>query len=86
MAFRNLLILPQTYLSLYRDVKRQKKYVEKILGPIISEAVATNDGSLDEDDFNKIRNYYGFGVPAIVGEGICSLRGQKMTETESRER
>jgi hypothetical protein len=42
----------------------------------------TNDGSLDEEDFRKITEYYGFGVPAIVGEGFCTLRGKKMSKRE----
>lgn len=41
-----------------------------------------NDGSLDEEDFQKIRGYYGFGVPAIVGEGFCTLRGSNMSSKE----
>jgi len=45
-------------------------------------AYENNDGSLDQEDFTKIRNYYGFGVPAIVGEGFCTLRGEKMALEE----
>lgn len=49
---------------------------------MIREAAINNDGSLDEEDFKKIRTYYGFGVPAIVGEGFCTLRGKPMLERE----
>lgn len=48
----------------------------------IREAMANNDGTLDEEDFQKIRGYYGFGVPAIVGEGFCTLRGKPMSTNE----
>jgi len=82
MHLKNLSILPSTYISILRDVKRQRKFVKEILEADIADAAADNDGSLDEEDFNKIRGYYGFGVPAIVGEGFCTLRGAKMTQTE----
>lgn len=82
MQLKNLSILPSAYLSLLRDVKRQRHFVKKILEADIAKASASNDGSLDEEDFNKIRGYYGFGVPAIVGEGFCTLRGQGMSREE----
>jgi len=74
--------LPSTYFSLLRDVKRQGRFVKSVLEPEITEADEKNDGSLDEEDFAKIRGYYGFGVPAIVGEGFCTLRNYKMTQAE----
>ncbi|HSG67898.1 MAG TPA: class 1 isoprenoid biosynthesis enzyme [Bacteroidales bacterium] len=64
------------------DVARQKAFVNKVIENDIVTAINTNDGTLDEEDFSKIRDYYGFGVPAIVGEGICSLRGQAMSHEE----
>jgi hypothetical protein len=63
-------------------VKRQRKFVRRVLDPAIAEASMHNDGSLDEEDFDKIRGYYGFGVPAIVGEGFCTVRGAGMTQQE----
>ena len=70
------------YYSLYGDVQRQRAFVKKVLEDEIRKAKSGNDGTLDEDDFNKIRNYYGFGVPSIVGEGICTLRGRPMSDME----
>ncbi len=40
------------------------------------------DGSLEEDDFVKITDYYGLAVPAILGEGFCALRGIPMAAQE----
>lgn len=82
MNLKNLYILPSAYHSLYRDVKRQKRFLNAVIEPEIALARKNNDGSLDEEDFGKIRSYYGFGVPAIVGEGICTLRGKPMNERE----
>lgn len=82
MQVSNLIKLIPTYSKLLRDARRQKKFVNAVLEPIIREASNNNDGSLDEDDFKKIRTYYGFGVPAIVGEGFCTLRGKAMMERE----
>ncbi len=82
MQTLNLIKLFPTYSRLARDVRRQKKFVQAVLEPMIREAAINNDGSLDEEDFKKIRSYYGFGVPAIVGEGFCTLRGKPMLERE----
>ena len=82
MKLKNLFILTSTYITLLRDVKRQRKFVGSVLEADIADAAKRNDGTLDEEDFAKIRGYYGFGVPAIVGEGFCTLRGAKMTQTE----
>ena len=82
MGIRNLSILIPTYSALRRDVKRQRRFIHSVIEPEIEYALKTNDGSLDGEDFDKIRNYYGFGVPAIVGEGFCTLRGKPMNERE----
>jgi len=82
MQIKNLLNLPATYFCMLRDVKRQKAFVKRVLESDISIAMDNDDGTLDEEDFKKIRGYYGFGVPAIVGEGFCTLRGKKMSTTE----
>jgi len=79
---KNLYILPSAYHSLFRDVKRQKRFLKAVIEPEINNAIENNDGSLDEEDFRKIRSYYGFGVPAIVGEGFCTLRGKPMNKRE----
>ncbi len=82
MHLNRLIHLIPTYLQLLRDVKRQKTFVNYHLHPEIEKARKNNDGTLDEEDFKKITSYYGFGVPAIVGEMFCTLRGQKMYEKE----
>jgi len=82
MIIRNLISLFPTYYAMYWDVKRQKRFVQAVIEPEIASARSGNDGTLDEEDFQKIRSYYGFGVPAIVGEGICTLHGRQMSSRE----
>lgn len=41
-----------------------------------------NDGSLTEAQFNKITSYYAMGVPAILGDSLCILRGSPMSIKE----
>ncbi len=82
MHLNRLIHLIPIYLQLYNDVKRQKAFIKEYLVSEIDAARKTNDGSLDEEDFKKITSYYGFGVPAIVGEMFCTLRGKKMSEKE----
>jgi len=64
-------------------MKQQKAFVASYLEPIIAEAKLSNDGSLDDDDFKKVK-LYGLTIPAMLGEAFCVLRGQKMTENERK--
>jgi len=48
----------------------------------LAEFKNNNDGSLTPQDLKKITNYYGLGVPGILGELFCMLRGKPMTENE----
>jgi hypothetical protein len=82
MPAKNLVSLIPAYSGLLADVRKQKKYMRRELLPEIEAARSHNDGSLDEEDFKKITNYYGFGVPAIVGEGFCTLREKPMSMRE----
>jgi len=71
-----------TYSALLRDVSRQKRFIRELLLPELRDAMKNNDGTLDDEDIKKITDYYGFGVPAIVGEGFCTLRGYPMNKSE----
>ena len=78
----NALRTPHTLFTLIRNVKRQKKFLQKNLHAELEAAKKSNDGSLDSSDFKKITGYYGLSVPAILGEAICVLRGNKMSLKE----
>ena len=68
--------------SLVSYVNHQKKFIKKNISPLLSEAVKSNDGSLNENDLKKITGYYGLTVPAVLGEAFCTLRRKPMTEKE----
>jgi hypothetical protein len=82
MTIGNLIRLIPTYRALYMDVHRQKDFIREVLLPDLMAAGNNNDGTLDEEDFRKIKEYYGLGVPAIVGEMFCTLRGTPMSRRE----
>ncbi len=82
LKLNSLLDFIPVYNSLLKDVNHQRKFLNFHILPIIDKYRSENDGTLDEEDFTKIMKYYGFGVPSIVGEFICTLRGQPMTEKE----
>ncbi|MEA3477437.1 MAG: hypothetical protein U9R60_04600, partial [Bacteroidota bacterium] len=71
-----------TFASMLCDFRKQRRFIRQVLENDIREAAISNDGTLDNKDFKKIRHYYGFGVPAIVGENFCTLRGIKMLPAE----
>ena len=80
--FKRLAYFFTIYTSMLGDFRRQRQFLKKNIEPKLSDYSQKNDGSLDKEDFHKIMKYYGFGVPAIVGEGFCTLRGKRMTENE----
>lgn len=78
----NIIALPFLHRSLKRGLKVQKRFMQKTIEADIEEIKKIQDGSLTEKDFKKITGYYGFAVPAILGEGFCMLRGIEMTTKE----
>jgi len=69
---------------LVQQLRAQQNYINNHLEPILRHATQQNDGSLDPNDFKKIRDYYALFVVAIVGENYCRLRGSKMLEKERK--
>ncbi len=74
--------LTQGIFSVTRQLAKQRKFIDKHIAPILTDAASHNDGTLNETDFKKITHYYGWAVPAILGEAFCSLRGDNMSITE----
>ncbi len=68
--------------SVTQQLRTQRKFLTNFVAPILTEARLQNDGTLDESDFKKITHYYGWAVPAILGEAFCALRGTEMSLTE----
>lgn len=79
---KNIYYVPPTVNTLLKNVKKQQAFLHDHLSEELSAAKNENDGSLDEEDFKKILQYYALAVPAILGEAICSLRGKEMTHKE----
>lgn len=82
MHFNNLIKFPGLLWRVYRNLKVQKHFIKQTLAPDIEKSKKENDNSLNEADFRKITHYYGFAVPAIMGEGFCLLRGKSLSERE----
>lgn len=77
-----LIRTPFTLALLLDNVLRQKKFIEKHIVPELEPFRSAEDNSLSEKDFKKITSYYGFGVPAVLGEAMATLRGKSMTFDE----
>lgn len=78
----NLLWLPGIYFFLLKGVIKQKRFLKRELEPGLEAFRRENDGSLTEAHFKKITMYYAMGVPSILGESLCVLRGLPMTREE----
>lgn len=66
------------------QLAQQRAFLKKNISPVLHEAKLENDGSLTGADFKKITHYYGWAVPAVLGEAFCSWRGKPMTDRERR--
>lgn len=82
MRFNNLIKFPGLLWRVYRNLKVQQHFIKQTLVHDIEKSKKENDNSLNEADFSKITRYYGFAVPAIMGEGFCLLRGKGLSERE----
>lgn len=78
----NAIRVPAIFIKLFRDLRKQKKFINHNLVPLLHQAKITNDGTLTDKDFKKINKYYGLAVPAILGEAFCVLRGKPMSKSE----
>ena len=74
--------LPGIIYRVIDHIAVQKKFLRQNTDPILATAFQKNDGSLGQDDRNKIDHYYGLAVPAILGEAFCALRGKEMSVNE----
>jgi len=79
---RNLIVFPFIKARLSSNLRTQKKSILTSLNVDILESKRTNDTSLDETDFRKMKDYYGLAVPVMIGESFTLLRGKKMTSKE----
>ena len=79
---RNIFVFPFIKLKLSTYLRVQKKSILTTLNDDILESRRTNDSSLDENDFRKMKDYYGLAVPVMVGESFCLLRGKRMSSEE----
>ncbi len=80
--FKNIVVLPWYFVILIFNLRVQKKYIKKTIAIDILDSKTIKDGSLNDNDFKKISNYYALAVPAILGESFCVLRNKKMTRKE----
>jgi hypothetical protein len=67
---------------LFKNIAKQKRFLKNVVEKELITYKSDNDGSLNPLDFQKITSYYGLGVPGILGESFCVLRGKPMTEKE----
>jgi len=81
-SLNNIIHIPFTYWKLWYNVKKQKDFINKTLINDIEKINTNNDGSFNKDDLKKITNYYGLGVPAILGTSFAILRGSNLSLKE----
>jgi hypothetical protein len=68
--------------NLLIKIRRQGQYLDRAIMPLVRPFAGERGTNLTPKQVHKIRNYYGLGVPAMLGEAICALRGSSMTAHE----
>ena len=81
-ATAGIIKLPAVAFFLFKNVRTQKKFVQKHLVAELKPFKSTTDSSLSKADIRKITHYYGLGVPAILGTAFCRLHNTKFGEQE----
>ncbi len=78
----NAIRVPAIIIKIIHDLRKQRKFMINNIEPLLHQAKASNDATLQDKDFKKINKYYGLAVPAILGEAFCLLRGTPMSQSE----
>tara|TARA_B110000211_G_scaffold231093_1_gene291963 strand:+ start:1103 stop:2086 length:984 start_codon:yes stop_codon:yes gene_type:complete len=85
MSFlKNVLTFPFTLWVIKGQMKFQNAFIKSFLAPIVDRFEKSNDGSLSELTFKKIKNYYGLGSVVLAGEAIAGLHGERLTRKERK--
>lgn len=77
--------IPFILIRLIRWSNKQKKFLKDTIVPEVLPFFEEKDGSLEEKDLKKLRDYYGYGVPVIIGESHALLRSKKLSNKERRQ-
>lgn len=80
----NLAKFPFVLWKIKSQMKTQNVFIRTVLLPILNKFEKSNDGSLTELDFKKIKNYYGLGSVVLVGEAIAGLHNRTISKRERK--
>lgn len=79
VSLKNIIALPGILIHALNAILQQRKFIEKQIYPILNPY---KNSSISSSDLEKIKKYYGYSVPAIMGEGFCMLRGKALNSKE----
>ena len=65
----------------YRAVQKQRAFIAAHLTDKITSYL-NQDQTVQEEDIQKIIQYYGWTIPVVLGEGYALLRGSDLTHKE----
>lgn len=68
--------------SFVRNAHQQKAFMKHSISIEIDQIRLEPNNDLTDDDYKKINGYYGFAVPAILGQGFSILRGRSLSVKE----
>ena len=80
----NVLKFPFILWVIKGQMKTQNAFIKSFLVPILDRFEKSNDGSLSESDFKKIKNYYGLGSVVLAGEAIAGMHNKTLSEKERK--
>lgn len=74
--------LPGLLRRFSRSSKKQKQFLNETILIEIESLKKEPDNQISDEDVKKIMSYYGWAVPAILGEAFSLLRGKPITKNE----
>jgi len=78
----NLLHLPGIILFMLKAFRIQKRFISRHLEPHLKDVESQITDEITPLELKKIRHYYGFAVPAVLGEGFYLLRNGSLKNNE----
>jgi hypothetical protein len=74
----------KTLLRLYKELNKQKRFINSFLDPYLKELESKYDGVFQPEQLKKIRHYYGLFIPTILCSSYKELYDEAFTNDERK--
>jgi len=79
-----LLLFFKTMYRTWRDISKQRLYIQSFLSPYLADLEQRFDGKFETDQLKKIKEYYGLFIPVMLCTSYKRLIGAAFTNEEKK--